>query len=92
MPRPRVAPDSRAPAELDGGERAGGTVGILQQLLHRDADGHHSDRVRVRLVKDGPQPLNGLGLSQRSVQGEDGLQGDGGRSRATINAFTLDWS
>lgn len=53
---------SRSPTKLDGGERAGGAVGVLQQLLHGDADGHHSDRVGVGLVKHSAQTLNGLGL------------------------------
>lgn len=73
--------DSRATAELDGGEGAGGAVRILQQLLHRDSDGNHSDRVWVRLVEDGSQALDGLGLSQRSVQGKDWLQIRGRRNR-----------
>lgn len=72
--RRRKAPHSRSTAELNGGEGAGGAVGILQELLHGDADGHHSDRVWVRLIEDGAQALDGLGLSQGSVQGKHWLE------------------
>lgn len=70
----RKAPHSRSTAELNGGEGAGGAVGILQELLHGDADGHHSDWVWVGLIEDGAQALDGLGLSEGSVQGKHWLE------------------
>jgi len=53
---------SRSPAKLDGGERTSGAVGLLQQLLNGDTDGHDSDGVGVGLIKHGTQALDGLGF------------------------------
>lgn len=65
---------SRSTAELDGGEGTSWTVGVVKQLLDRDADRDYSDRVGVRLVKDSTQTLDSLGLCQGSLHGVHGLE------------------
>lgn len=57
----------RSTAELDGGEGACRAVWIGQQLLHRDSDRHHSDWIRVCLIKHSPQTLDGFSLCKRSI-------------------------
>lgn len=66
---------SRSTAELYGGEGTSGTVGVVQQLLDRDADGNDSDRVGVGLIEYGTQALDGLGLCQGGLHGVHGLDG-----------------
>lgn len=51
---------SRSTTKLNGGERTGSTVGVLQQVLNGDTDRHDSDRVGVGLIEHGTQTLNGL--------------------------------
>lgn len=74
--QPNHALYSRSAAELDGGEGPGGTVGVVEQLLDRDADGDDSDRVGVGLIEHGAQTLDGLGLSQRGLHGVHRLWSD----------------
>lgn len=65
---------SRSSTELDGVQGASSTVGVVQQVLDGDADGHDSDGVGIGLVKHGAQPLDGLGSCQRGFHGVDRLQ------------------
>ncbi len=63
----------RSAAELDGGEWACRAVWISQQLLHWDANRHHSNRIRVRLIKHCPQTLDGFSCCKGGIQGVNRL-------------------
>lgn len=64
----------RSTTELDGGEWACRAVWIGQQLLHWDANRHHSNRIRVRLIKHCPQTLDGFSCCKGGIQGIDRLK------------------
>lgn len=74
---PGLSGYSRASAELNRSDGACGARGVSQQLLHRDANRDHADRIGVGLIKNCPQSLDGFRCCERAVLGVHGLQRTG---------------
>lgn len=71
---PSLSRYSRPTAELNRGDGAPRARGVSQQFLHRDANGDHTDRIRVGLVENCPESLDSFGCCQRAVLGIHSLQ------------------
>lgn len=71
---PGLSRYSRPSAELNRGDGAPRARGVSQELLHRDANGNHTDRIRVGLVKNCPKSLDSFGCCKRAVLGIHSLQ------------------
>lgn len=72
---PGLSRYSRPSAEFNRGDGAPRARGVSQQLLHRDANGHHTDWIRVGLIKNCPKSLDSFGFCERAVFGIHSLQG-----------------
>lgn len=71
---PNLSRYSRPSAELNRGDGAPRAGGVSQQLLHRDANGDHTDGIRVGLIKNCPKSLDSFGCCERAVLGIHSLQ------------------
>lgn len=74
---PSLSRYSRASAELNRSDGARGAGGVIQQLLHGDANRDHTDRIGVGLVKNCAQSLDSFGCCERAVLGVHRLQRTG---------------
>lgn len=65
---------SRPSTELDRSDGASGAGGVGQHVLHRDANGDDTHRIRVCLIKHSPQALDSFGCCQRAILGIHSLE------------------